>query len=160
MDRAGIESDVRDFPARVGEQNLFGEPQHEESDATRELVGRQPPIFQLFGEKGEFQDRPGDEVGEHRHEAGEIDEIRHRFGFAAVDVDRVAQRLEGIEADAERQDDAKERVELGVLEAERLDEAVVTLDPEVEVFKEAEGGEIQQDRDEDGALLDARARAA
>jgi hypothetical protein len=97
-------------------------------------------------------------VGEHRNEAGEIDEIRHRLGFAAVDVDRVAQGLEGIEANAERQDDAKERVELGVLKAERLDEAIVTLDPEVEVFEKAERGEIQEDRDEDCAPLSSRTR--
>jgi hypothetical protein len=47
-----------------------------------------------------------------------------------------------------------------VLEAERLDELVVALDPEIEVFEEAERGQIQQDRDQDGVTLRAGTRTA
>ena len=69
-------------------------------------------MFELIGEERELQDRPGDQVREHRDEAGEIDKVGHRLGFAAIDVDRVAERLKGVEADAERQHHAKERVQL------------------------------------------------
>src|SRR5205085_11052370 len=78
--------------------------------------------------------------------------------FAAINVDRVTERLESVEADPERQHDAEERVELR--EPERGGERVVILDPEVEVFEKAERSEIEQDRDEDGVALSARAWCA
>ena len=142
MDGTGVESDVCDFSARIREQNLFREPEHEKRNAAREFVGSQPAMFDLIGEERELQDRSGHEMREHGNETGKIDKIRHRLRFTAVDIDCVAERLKGIEADPEWQNDAKERVELRVLKAERLDEAVVALDPEVEVFEEPEGGEV------------------
>ena len=119
-DRAGVEGGVRDFSAGIREQDFFREAEHEEGDAAREFVRGEDAMFELIGEKGEFQDRPRDEMREHGNEAGEIDEVRHRLGLAAINVDRVAERLEGVEADAERQDDAEEGVELRVLKPERL----------------------------------------
>src|SRR4051812_29663133 len=117
-------------------------------------------MFYLIGQERKLQDRSRDQVREHRDEAGKIDEVRHRFGFATVNVDRVAERLEGVEANPERKDDAKERVELRVLKTEGLDEVVVTLDPEVEVLEETKRREIQQDRNQDRALLRVSARSA
>ena len=115
-------------------------------------------MLQLLGEKRKFQDRPRDEMRKHGNEAGEINEVRHRFRFAAINIDRVAERLERVEADPEREHDAKESVELR--EAERGRERVVVLDPEVEVFEKTERREIEEDRDEDGVALGARARRA
>jgi len=99
-------------------------------------------ILELLREERKLQDRSRDEVREHRDEAGKIDEVRHRFRLAAVNIDRVAQRLEGVEADSEREHHAKEGVELGVPETERLDHLVIAFDPEVEVLEEPEGGQV------------------
>ena len=126
-DRAGVESRVRDFSARIREQDFFREAEHEEGDAAREFVRSEDAMFELVGEKGEFQDRPRDEVREHGNETGKIDEVRHRLGLAAINVDRVAERLKGVEADAERQHDAEESVELSVVKAERRGEGVPAL---------------------------------
>src|SRR6478735_205430 len=100
-------------------------------------------MFELLGEKRELQDRSCDEVREHGNEAGEIDEVRHRLRLAAVDIDRVTERLESIEADPEWQDDAKECVPMGVRETERVDQPVVALNAEVEVFEETEDGQVR-----------------
>src|SRR5436190_21008987 len=97
---------------------------------------------------------------EHGNEAGEIDEVRHCLCFAAIDVDGVAERLEGVETDAERQDDAEESIELGVLQSEAGGERIPTFDAEVEILEEAERGEIQENRNPDRVALRAAARSA
>jgi hypothetical protein len=158
--RACVKSGVGYFATRIREQDFFRQAEHEEGDASREFVRGQDAIFELVGQERELEDRSRDQVREHGDEAGEIDEVRHRFGFAAVNVDRVAQRLEGVEADPEREDDSKKGVELCLLQPERLDQPVVAFDPEVEVFEKTECGEIQDDGDQDCVALGARARAA
>src|SRR6266436_4836424 len=95
-------------------------------------------MFELVGEKGEFQDWARDEMREHRNEAGEIDEVRHRLSLAAINIDRVAERLKGIETDAERQHHAEKGVELCVMKPEPFGEGVPPLDAEVEVFEKAQ----------------------
>ena len=117
-------------------------------------------MFELIGEKGEFQDRSRDEVGKHRNEAGKIDEVRHRLGFAAINVDRVTERLKRVETDAERQNNAEEGVELRVVKPERFRQSVPAFDPEVEIFEETERREIQDDGDDDCAMLGSGARRA
>ena len=87
-----------------------GDPQRNARSATL------PQVLELSREKREFQNRTRNEVREHRNEAGEIHEVAHGAGFAAVDIDRVAHRLEGVEADAERQDDFEKGVPLPGLE--------------------------------------------
>ncbi len=159
-DRAGVEGRVGYFSAGVREQDFLRQAEHEEGDAAREFVRGEDAMFELVGEKGEFQDRPRDEMREHGNEAGEIDEVRHRLGLAAIDVDRVAERLEGVEADAERQDDAEEGVELRVVKSEPFGQGVPALDPEVEVLEESEDREIQDDRDPNGVALGPGARRA
>ncbi len=114
-------------------------------------------MLQLLGEEGELQDRPRDQMREHGNEAGEIDEIGHRFRFAAINIDRVAERLESVKADPEREDDAEESVELHIGPAERFHGGVVAIDAEVEVFEKAEHREIRDHGNDDRGVLRARA---
>ena len=94
----------------------------------------------------------------HGNETGEIDEVCHRLGLAAIDIDGIAQRLKGVEADAERQDDAEEGVELCVVNPERFGEGVPTLDAEVEVLEESQHHQIQNDRYPNRVALGAGSR--
>ena len=91
-------------PQGLASSTFLAMPEREEGDAARELrraCGVR--AAQLVVDLREADDRPGDELREHRDEAGEVDEVAQRPRVAAVDVDRVAHRLEGVEADAERQ---------------------------------------------------------
>src|ERR1041385_782879 len=149
LNRARIECRIRDFTAWIRQQDLFRQPHHEKRDAARELVGCKPAIFQLIGEERKFQNRPGHKVREHRDEAGEIDKVRHSLGITAIDVDRVTEGLKRVEADAERQHYAKKRVQLRALQSDALQQRVVTIDAEVEVFEKTQDNEIADDRDRD-----------
>ncbi len=55
-------------------------------------------------------------------------EVAERLGVAAIDVDRVAHRLERVEADAQRQRHPERDVEARGVEAERRGEAVPAVD--------------------------------
>ena len=155
-DRACAKRHVRYFAARIREQDLFREPEHEERDAPRELVAGQGSIFHLLREKGKFQDRSGDQVRRHGDETREVDEVGHRFRFTAVDIDRVAHRLEGVEADPEREDDAEKCFPLPGGVAKRPDDFVISLDPEVEILEEGEHEEVCANRDGDREVLLSR----
>ena len=57
----------------------------------------------------------------------------HGLRFTAIDIDGVAHRLEGVEADAQRKNDAKERVPLPAFQAKRLRQGVIAIDAKIEV---------------------------
>src|SRR5262249_12859476 len=111
-------------------------------------------MLQLIGEKGELQDRPRNQMREHRHEAGKIDEVGHRFGLAAIDVDGVAKCLECVETDAERQHHAEERFPLKMTEANGADDFVICFNAKVEIFEKTERHQIAHDRDSNGSVLE------
>ena len=102
-------------------------------------------MFQLIGEKGELEDRAGDQVWEHRHETGKIDEVGHCFGLATIDVDGVAKCLERVETDAERQHHAEEGFPLKMVEANGADDFVVGFEAKVEIFEKTERHQIAHD---------------
>ena len=156
LNRASVKCRVRDFTARIRQQNLFRHAHHEKRDAPREFIGCKPAIFELIGEERELQNRPGDKMREHRDEAGEIDKVGHRLGIAAIDVDRVAERLKCVKADAERQHHAKKRVQLRAFQPDALHQRVVSIDAEVEVLEKTQDNEIADDRDRDCRPPDAR----
>ncbi len=54
-------------------------------------------------------DGPGDELREHGHIGGKVDEVPLGRHVAAVDVDDVAEDLKGIKADADGQGHAEQR---------------------------------------------------
>ena len=93
----------------VGDQDLLhqSEPDQHQPGADRDAV-RVAGRPQLGQELARAHDRAGDEVGEE----AEVDrgvEQRRRLGVAALDVDDVGDRLEGEEADPDRQRDRQQR---------------------------------------------------
>ena len=156
--RERVECGVGDLSARVREEDFFCQPHEEERGAAREFFTRERALAELFGEEGELQDRSGDEVREHRDEAGEINEVGHRLRVAAIHVNDVAERLKRVEADAERQHDAQRGIPLQMAEAERAEERIERIEAEVEVFEKAEREEIADDGAEQRAPLRGAAR--
>jgi hypothetical protein len=92
-------------------------------------------------------DRPGDEVWEERHEEQVVEVPLRRLDLAAVDVDRVAHRLEREERDAERQDEPEVHGRNG--EPEPPAHGRERVDAEVPVLEDAEDAEVVDDRDEE-----------
>lgn len=90
--------------------------------------------------RGSF-DGAGHELREEGDEGEEGDDVACRGEFFAVDVDRVAQGLEGVERDADRQDDPQQEA-VAVGDAEQLGER---RHEEVVIFEDAEDCEVQQD---------------
>ena len=100
-------------------------------------------VSQLVRHLGESDDRPCDQLRKHRDEAGEVDKVAHRLRIAAIDIDRIAHRLECIERNAERKGDPHHIPKTQIAEPDRLKQEIVILNPEVEVFKKAQQGEIR-----------------
>ena len=80
---------------------------------------RLPALVELSGDGLVADDRAGDELGEEGDVERDVDRIAIGAEAAAVDVDDVAQAVEGEERDAERQLD----VRMAEVEAERLERA-------------------------------------
>ena len=94
-------------------------------------------------------DRPGDELGKHRHVAPEIDEVAQRLRVTAGDVYRVAYRLEGVEAYAQRESHPQRHVEMKPRHIEPGSDAVHGVHAEVEILEEAEQHQIGRQRQGD-----------
>ena len=150
----GLECGVGEMAAGVGEDDFFGESEQEKEGASCEVLGGFCAVAELFSEEGELEDGSGDEVGQHGGEAGEIDEVLHGCGVSAIDVDDVAEGLEGVEADAEweREMDGWNPVNGEVERGAELGEGGET---EIAVFKEGESGEVARDGKGDGLFLAA-----
>ncbi|MNP24102.1 hypothetical protein D3C76_1168450 [compost metagenome] len=78
---------------------------------------------------------------EDRHERGEVDQVAGGRGVAAVDVDDVADRLEDIEGDADRQQDVADHEGL---HTDRGDQRIEAVDAEIGVLEVAEDGQVQR----------------
>ena len=112
-------------------------------------------MAELVCEEGELEDGACDEVGQHGGEAGEIDEVLHGCSVSAIDVDDVAEGLEGVEADAEWEGEMDGGNPVG-REVERVAELGEGCEAEVAVFEEGEGGEVADDGEGDCLFLAAR----
>ena len=110
-ERSGFERQIGDLPARVGDQHLLRQAEREERDAPRELGRGALAEVQLILDLRIADDRAGDELRIHHLEAEKVAEALHGRRMAAVDVDDVAERLQDVQADAERQRDAQRHVQ-------------------------------------------------
>ena len=111
---------------------------------------------QLVGDLREADDGAGDQLREHGDVAGKVDEVADGSRIAAIDVDRIAHRLERVEADPERKGDPQRRLEPEMAESEPADEGVVAVEAEVEVLEESEQREIRGQRCGEGDARLAR----
>ena len=102
-------------------------------------------------------DRAGHQVREERDEHGDVEQAAPRAQLAAIDVDRVAHRLEGVERDADRQDDAQHR-QACTVSPTAASTACDVVDEEVEVLEEPEHPEVRDRCSARGSAGDDRAR--
>ena len=94
----------------IREDDLLEHAQGKQREAEEDLVGvRLARRFELRDELGRAHDRARDQVREEGHEQGVVEEASGRSGTAQVDVQRVGQGREGVEADADREHDVPAR---------------------------------------------------
>ena len=117
--------------------------------ALGELVEGVGAVVELVGEVAETQHRAGDQVREDRHEGGKVDQVAGRRGVTPVDVDDVADGLEDVERDPDRQQ------HVGQDERRQTDRGhhrVDAVDAEVGVLEVAENAQVDGHAEQQPAL--------
>ncbi len=107
--RVGLEDQVGDRADVVGDQDLLREADREVAETAGAQVVRGDPLAKLIGEIAIAHDRPGDQLREECDVGREVAEAASPLHPAAIEIDRVRHRLEGVERDADRQDDPQQR---------------------------------------------------
>ena len=97
------------FVEDIGQQHLFGKAEDEAAGAVGSIGQRVGAMLQLGSDVRVPDDGPGDELGEHGHIRGKVNEIPLGSHIAPVYVDDVAQDLEGVKADADGQGHMEQR---------------------------------------------------
>ncbi len=126
----------------VGDEDLLAEADDEAADAVGEVVDRHRAPRQLIGEIAIPDDRAGDELREQQQVQRGVHRTLLRDRVAAVDVDDVRDRVEGVERDPDRQQHARDDDRVG---AERQEQGVDVVGEEVRVLEDAEDDEIDGD---------------
>ena len=125
----------------IGDHQFLEQAYHDQ----RHARGGERPVpaplgLQLRHQPDRTLDRPGDQLGEEHHIDRELAEMLLRLALPAEDVDRVAQRLEGVERDPEREQE-QHRGERAVAGREgNLEPLIGGLGEELEYPQEAEIG--------------------
>ena len=128
----------------VGDQHFHDETEHEPAHAQRKQLQRMGTLAQLWGQLAVAQDRPGNQVREQCNERGKVDEVVGRRGVLAVNVDDVAQGMEHIEGDAQRQEN---RLQGKGIDAQRCEQGGQHFGAEVGVLEVAQGRQVADDAD-------------
>ena len=116
-------------------------------EAEVELVrGGAARLGELGDELGRAHDRTRDEVREEGHEQSVVEKVLGRLGAAQIDVERVGEGREGVEADSDGKDD----VPLGraIFDPERPHQSYEIGEQELAIFEIAEHPEINDDADD------------
>ena len=140
--RGGVlqgEAVVGDHGQGVGDEHFLDEALHEAGAAFGELVQGVGAVVELVDQVLEAQHGACDQVRENRHERCEVDQVAGSRGVTAVYVDDVADRLEDVERDTDRQQHVGEDERL---QAERGDDRVEAVDAEVGVLEVAEDRQV------------------
>ena len=124
----------------VGDQHLFGETHTEDAHALGEVVERLTAVIQLIGDVLIADDRAGDQLREQRYIGAEGDDVLLHRRFSAIDIDGVGHRLEGIEADTDRQ--VGQLRDRDVREREHID----GLEDHAGILEEAEHTQVDDHR--------------
>ena len=105
--RARVRQQRVDPPAElVGDQHLLRQAEREEDESREEELGIEPvEAVELRLELAVADDRPRDQVREEGDEERVAERVPLDLHVAAEDVDHVRDRLEGVEADPDRQGD-------------------------------------------------------
>jgi hypothetical protein len=116
----------------VGDEHLHAEADHEAARAEAELLQRVDAVLQVVLDLGVAHDRAGDELAEDGLVGRIGDEVAADRHGAAPDVDQVADGLQHIEGEADRQDDLRPGAGR---QAEGGDRVVEGLHAEIRVFE-------------------------
>ena len=153
---ARVERGIRDLPAGIRQQDFLCHAKHEERRAAGEFFPSERPLAKLIGHVLKPDDRPGYELGKHRHVTDIVDEVFHDLGITAIDVDHITHALEGIKTDPERQYHAEKAQILRLRNAQCRHHRVIVVKTEIEVLEEAEDREIGDYRNGDEEFLTRR----
>ncbi len=148
----GVEGALDEVDAEVvGDGDLLEEADGDEPHrAARLLRGQVGAAADLRQEVDGAHDGAGDELREVADEEGEAREVQLGRAPPAVDVDRVRHRLEGVEADAGREQDVEAREgQVGAGGVGDVDEGLVE---EVRVLEDAEQPEVHDQADDEPEL--------
>ena len=129
----------------VGDQHLFGKTDTKDTNALGKLIERFPSVVELIGDVLIADDRTRDQLREQGYIGTEGDNVLLHRRIAAIYVDRVGHRLEGVEADADRQGDLQARDVQERQIAERIGE-------ESRVFEETQKTEVDAYRQDEEDL--------
>ncbi len=113
-------------------------------------------VVELVDQVLEAQHGAGDKVREDRHEGREVDQVARGRGVAAVHVDDVADRLEDVERDADRQQHMGEDE---WLQPHRGHDRIEAVDAEVGVLEVAEDAQVDAHAEQQPALRGLGAHA-
>ena len=139
----------------VGHEHFLEEADQRERRSAVDLIDVEfTRLRYLRDQAGGTLDGSCNQLREVRHVDGEVHEIGNRRVVFAVHIDRVRERLKGIERNANRQDDLQRgHVGLHACGSEHLDK---TVKKEVEVFEDAEQAEIGDEAQGHPALARSR----
>ena len=130
----------------VGDDHLLEQAPQDEPETGLDLAQVDPPrALDLRQEATAAFDWTGDQLREEGDVEREVQGVLGRLRVSPVDVDGVAHRLEGVEGDTDRKDEAQRGH--GPLDAHHQKQVVEALDEKIEVLEEREDREVADDRD-------------
>ena len=129
----------------VGDEHLLAQADHQPLQALAGLRQILPPVLQIVGHRLVLHDGPGDQLGEQRHIRAEVDDVPLGRHQSPVHVDGVAHGLEGVEGDADGQQQPQRRYR-------RAQQPVDVVDGEIRVLEEPQNGQISHHRQDQHAL--------
>jgi len=125
----------------VGDDELQEQsPDHHDKSAPRAQIVEGLRVLQLRQKIFRALDGARDELREEGDKERLAEKITLRRDAAAIDVRRVAERLERVKRDADRQNDIELRLQDG--EAKMLKQRVHVVQRKIKVFEEEQNGEI------------------
>src|ERR1051326_8856466 len=134
----------------VGHEHLLRHAEHEEPDADGCLTRVKTAMhaLELLVKIGIADDRAGDKMREKRDKCREFQEIPGGLDAAAINVDRVADRIERVERDSDRQHEVKKRDERPM--SGQMRRGIEIRRDEVPVLEDGEDAEVDgKKHDED-----------
>ena len=134
----------RDDGQVVGDHHLLEEAPHGEMKTRGDVApAHVPRLLHLRQQRPRGHDRTRHHVREERHEEGEVDRVLGGLHLAPIDVDDVADALEGVEGDPDGQDHVEVKAQ-GV-EARGLEQGIERAHEEVAVLEVAEEEQVDED---------------
>ena len=148
---AGGEGIVGQHGAVVGHEDLFEEAYQHQAEAVLQVGGLKAAIgLQLGDELVAPLDGPRNQLREKGVEDRKGDEVAAGRSRSPVNIEDIAQGLEGVKGDAHRQDDLQQH--RAGLEARSRKQRPGRLDEEAEILEKSQDGETETDAEDQKIL--------